>query len=94
MALGDGSASLVGRHVDSPRWTLINQTKSLAGTTAMLISTIGVIGCMQQIFGLNISLSYILMIGIIITALEQLSFYGIDNLSVPISAAFLINAMT
>ena len=93
MAIPDGSASLIGRHVKSPQWHLKGQTKSLAGTAAMLISTIGVFGLMQQLFQLDFSISSILTISLIITALEQVSFYGVDNLSVPISTAFLTSIM-
>ena len=93
MAIADGSASLIGRHVKSPQWNLKGQTKSLAGTAAMLISTIGVFGLMQQLFQLDFSISSILTISLIITALEQVSFYGVDNLSVPISTAFLTSIM-
>ena len=89
MAISDGSASLIGRHVKSPQWHLKGQTKSLAGTAAMLISTISVFGLMQQLFQLDFSIASILTISLIITALEQVSFYGVDNLSVPISTAFL-----
>ena len=89
MAIADGSASLVGRYIKSPQWKLKGQTKSLAGTTTMLIATISVFGVMQQVFHLDFSITSIFIISLIITALEQVSFYGIDNLSVPISTALL-----
>ena len=94
MALADGSASLVGRYVNSPRWKIKDQTKSLAGTTTMLMATIGVIYCLQQGFQLDISLIKIVAIGGIVTGFEQLSFFGIDNLSVPIATSILVYIMT
>ena len=47
MALGDGLAGLVGRSVNSTQWTVLSQTKSVAGTLTMaLVSTLVLIGLM------------------------------------------------
>ena len=91
MAIADGSASLFGRFVPSPKWHVYGQTKSLAGTTAMLLSTLGVIFIVQLGIGPGLSAIQITAISVIVTGLEQLSGYGIDNLSVPIATASMIN---
>jgi phytol kinase len=91
MAISDGLASLIGRFVPSPKWHLYGQTKSLAGTSAMLLSTLGIISIVQLALGPGLSTTQILTISIIITGLEQLSGYGIDNLSVPVATASIVS---
>ena len=39
MAFGDGLAGLIGRAVRSPNWTLLDQRKSIIGTTTMAITS-------------------------------------------------------
>ena len=39
MACGDGLAGLVGPQINSPRWRLFGQTKSVAGTAAMALTS-------------------------------------------------------
>ena len=52
MALGDGLAGLIGREVPSPRWSILKQTKSVAGTATMLVVSllvvIGLAGCIGR----------------------------------------------
>ena len=55
----------------------------------MLLSTLAIIIVVQFVMGENLSPAYSLIAGIIITGLEQLSIYGIDNITVPIATAAL-----
>ena len=89
MGIGDGCAGLIGRHVNSPRWTLFGQTKSLAGTLTMAIAS------MVCLFGLSLSTSTeisiptMLIISSSAVVLEQISVAGVDNLTVPVGVALL-----
>ena len=89
MGIGDGCAGLIGRHVNSPRWRLFGQTKSLAGTLTMAIAS------MVCLFGLSLSTSTeisiptMLIISSSAVVLEQISVAGVDNLSVPVGVALL-----
>jgi len=93
MAIGDGSAGLIGPQLNSPRWRLLGQGKSLAGTLAMALGALAVLTLLQQtalIQGLEApSLPNLIVIAAVATALEQLSAFGIDNLSVPLSSGLL-----
>ena len=93
MAIGDGLAGLIGPQLSSPRWRLFGQAKSLAGTLAMAVGAMAVLTCLHYTalsLGLGSpSLPNLLVIAAIATALEQLSAFGIDNLSVPLSAGLL-----
>ena len=89
MALGDGLAGLIGRTVDSPKWVLFGQTKSSVGTMTMaVVSSLVLIG-LAQWSGADLSLPAALGMVAMATGLEQLSWGGLDNLSVPLSVGVL-----
>ena len=84
MALGDGLAGLIGRSVNSARWTVLGQTKSVAGTLTMaLVSTLVLVGLML-VSGNAVAWRVAIGISAMATALEQVSPAGVDNLSVPL----------
>jgi phytol kinase len=93
MAIGDGLAGLVGPQLHSPRWRVLGQTKSLAGTLAMAGGSLLVLILLQWMaHGQGLSepaLPNLIWMAVLATALEQLSGYGLDNLSVPISTGLL-----
>ena len=83
MALGDGLAGLVGRSVNSTQWTVLGQTKSVAGTLTMaLVSTLVLVGLMLA-YRNAIAWGVAVGISVMATVLEQVSPAGVDNLSVP-----------
>ena len=85
MALGDGLAGLIGRNVGSPKWVLFGQTKSSVGTMTMaVVSGLVLIG-LARWSGADLSLPATLGMVAMATGLEQLSWSGLDNLSVPLS---------
>ena len=89
MALGDGLAGLIGRNVASPKWVLFGQTKSSVGTMTMaVVSSLVLIG-LARWSGADLSLPATLGMVAIATGLEQLSWGGLDNLSVPLSIGVL-----
>ena len=90
MTFGDGLAGLIGKNFKSNSWFFLNQKKSLLGTMTMFITSLIVVFSLSylQKYSLNIN---ILTIAFISTVIEQFSIFGIDNLIVPISAAFCFN---
>ena len=89
MALGDGLAGLIGRNVASPTWVLFGQTKSSVGTMTMaVVSGLVLIG-LARWSGADLSLPAALGMVAMATGLEQLSWRGLDNLSVPLSVGVL-----
>jgi phytol kinase len=93
MAIGDGLAGLIGPLVRSPRWCLLGQTKSLAGTAAMGTGGFAVL-LLLHLGARSLDLEsppvpLLAAIALIATALEQCSSYGIDNLSVPLTTGWL-----
>ena len=93
MALGDGLAGLIGRNVESPKWVLFGQTKSSVGTMTMaVVSGLVLIG-LARWSGADLSLPAALGMVAMATGLEQLSWSGLDNLSVPLSVGVLWSQM-
>ena len=89
MALGDGLAGLIGRNVASPKWVLFGQNKSSVGTMTMaVVSGLVLIG-LARWSGADLSLPAALGMVAMATGLEQLSWRGLDNLSVPLSVGVL-----
>ena len=85
MAFADGLAGLMGRGIKSPSWTLWQQHKSVAGTITMALVTalefiVLVLMSHSPLHPLRLFAVSALAVG-----LEQLSRWGIDNLSVPLS---------
>jgi phytol kinase len=98
MALGDGMAGLVGPLIRSPSWQVFNQRRSLAGTTAMALTSLAVL------FGLSAAASAhglavppaaaVAAIALGATLLEQLAIGGLDNLTVPLAVAWCWQGLT
>ena len=90
MTFGDGLAGLIGKNFQSKSWIFFNQKKSFIGTVTMFITSFIVVFGLSyfQRYPFNINL---ITISLISTVLEQFSIFGIDNLIVPISAAFCFN---
>ena len=91
MAISDGLAGLIGRGVQSPTWRLHAQTKSLAGTTTMFLSTFLVLTSVSYVTGGELPIAFALLISLVTTFLEQWSIYGVDNLTVPILTALMFS---
>ncbi len=84
MAFGDGLAGLIGRSINSPKWSVLGQTKSIAGTLTMVFTVAFLTATISSINHLNILPLEIIVISLIATFLEQISPWGIDNITVPI----------
>ena len=84
MAFGDGLAGLIGRSIDSPKWLVLGQTKSIVGTLTMGLVVVVTTSIISSINSLGMQPLEILAISLVATFLEQISPWGIDNLTVPI----------
>ncbi len=87
MSFGDGFAGLIGRKIKSPTWIILDQTKSIVGTLIMGITGIIVLLLVNQMFDSNLTLIDILKVTSLAVILEQISPFGIDNITVPIGVA-------
>ena len=94
MAAGDGLAGLIGRALHSPSWRIWGQTKSTAGTVTMLIVSLLVLTTLAMLSPSSPGPIGLVVISLLAVGLEQLSRWGIDNLSVPIAVGISWHWMT
>ncbi len=87
MAFGDGLAGLIGRQVQSPSWRVWGQKKSLIGTIIMAFTVLLILTTTVYLVGAPIYPMRILLVTLLTVGLEQVSRWGIDNLSVPLGVA-------
>ncbi len=84
MAFGDGLAGLIGRSIKSSKWSILGQTKSIVGTLTMGTVVAMTTSIISSTNDLDLEPLEIIVISLIATFLEQISPWGIDNLTVPI----------
>ncbi len=89
MAFGDGLAGLIGRSINSAKWSILGQSKSVAGTLTMGTVVAITTATISSINNLGIQPVEIIVISLIATFLEQISPWGIDNITVPIGVTCL-----
>ena len=94
MAFGDGLAGLIGRAVHSPDWTVLDQRKSLIGTATMALTTAVVLASFVLITQSPLAPLRLLAVCTLAAGLEQMSVWGIDNLTVPLGVALSWTWMT
>ena len=88
MAFGDGLAGLIGRKVRSASWMIWGQRKSIAGTLTMAVMALMLLITLNLIVDAPYYPLRILAVTGLAVGLEQLSCWGIDNITVPIGVAF------
>lgn len=87
MACADGLAGLIGRGIPSASWSLWGQRKSVLGTLTMALVSLLVLIVLAALTLPTPPLTSLLIIAGLATVLEQLSWWGIDNFSVPVAVA-------
>ena len=94
MAFGDGLAGLVGRGVNSPSWSIWQQRKSTAGTLTMGMVSALVLLVMVLTSQGTLHPLRLIAVSAVAVSLEQLSRWGLDNLSVPLAVGLSWGWMT
>ena len=93
MAWGDGFAGLIGPIWPSTSWQVWGQKRSLLGTATMALASLGALALVRQL-ALAAGLTApdpgaLAAMALLATALEQVAWLGLDNLSVPLAVAAL-----
>ena len=92
MTFGDGLAGLIGKNIKSKSWVILNQKKSVIGTTTMFLVSFLIISILG--YKNNNDFNYYYFgIALIATLLEQISIMGIDNFSVPIITSTIFHLL-
>jgi phytol kinase len=102
LGYGDGLASLVGRKLKSRTFAVFGGCKSVAGTLTMLVFSALVTAVFTHYFNPSYSafggeigglVAVALITAAAATAIEFLTPYGVDNLTVPIVTALFYNGV-
>lgn len=92
MTWGDAFAAIVGKRWGVRRFTVLGQTRSLEGSLAMfgfsLIATWIALIVFAQPLGASLWLAF--LVAVIVTIVEAVSPFGIDNLTVPLISALVL----
>ena len=94
MAFADGLAGLVGRGMNSPSWTIWQQRKSTAGTLTMALVSALVLLVLVLTSQSTMHPLRLIAVSALAVGLEQLSRWGLDNLSVPVAVGLCWAWMT
>ena len=89
MSYGDGFAALVGKCMESKKFKIFGDTKSVAGSIAMFVMAF-IITLSVFVYS-NTSMYFIkaIVVSIIATILELISVKGTDNITVPVITSLL-----
>lgn len=97
LACADAAAALVGkRYGKNNSYQIIGQTKSIAGSSAFFIITFIVLIGVILASPVSLSLSVILVtfaVSLLLTTVENIGIYGVDNFLIPVSAVILLNLL-
>lgn len=90
MALGDGFAALIGKNVNSKKYYVRGNQKSIAGSITMFLISAILIGGYLLMAGTGLWILKTIIIATIVTILEAISIKGTDNITVPISVYLMM----
>jgi dolichol kinase len=87
MTWGDAMAAVLGNRYGQFRYTLLGSTRSLEGSVAMFLFAFAATFLALWLFpplGLSISLLYALVVSVVVTLVEAVTPWHLDNLTVPL----------
>ena len=89
---GDAFAALIGQRFGARRFTILGQTRSIEGTSAMFVFSLLAVFLTLLFFAQPIATSFVfaLIVALIASIVEAFSPFGIDNLTVPLSSAIVL----
>lgn len=96
LGLADTAAALVGKkHGKESTYTILGQKKSLIGSLAFYCVALGVTTLFTQFAepAVTVGVVTVLWVTLIITISENIGVYGTDNLLIPLTAVYLLNAL-
>jgi phytol kinase len=91
MSLADGLAAVIGvRYGKKQRYLVFGQTKSIIGTATFFVVA-AIILIAYSIYAPGVSLNIgLLVVAVLATGIENIGIAGLDNLLVPLLAAYLL----
>jgi len=91
MALADGLAAIIGvQYGNRFKYLIFKHPKSWAGTLTFFVVSLAILAGFSQWSGQTLTLSYMLVVGALATALENVAVWGLDNVLVPLLVAVML----
>ena len=89
MGFADAMAAIIGVHYGKHKFAFTRDKKSVEGSSAFLITTFLIL-LLFNFFSIKVRLSGFLILPIVLSFLELILSFGLDNLILPIVASFLL----
>jgi len=96
VALADGLAAVIGTHYSKKRYKVFDHYKSVIGTLAYFAASFAIMVFIVKLGALTSVLSNIelfLVASVFLTLLENVSGYGLDNISLPLGFLVLVKGL-
>lgn len=93
LALADALAALVGSRLNQGRYLVFGQRKTLGGTLTFFIVSLMITSLIGQYFNADYTFVYIIAVGVLTSAIENISPFGSDNLTIPLIVIGLLTLL-
>ena len=90
---GDGMASIIGEKTGFGPVKIFGNRKTLAGSTAMFVSSLAVLLVYSHFTGLDLNTAFCVFTALIAAAIEFITPFGLDNISIPIIVTLFIEKL-
>lgn len=92
MTWGDAFAAIVGKRWGAHQFTILGQTRSVEGSLAMFGLSLVATWIALVVFAQPIGTSLVIacLVALVVTMVEAMSPFGIDNLTVPLTSALVL----
>jgi phytol kinase len=96
MTWGDAFAALIGQRFGTHKFTVLGQTRSIEGSLTMFVFSLLAVFLTLLFFSQPLATSFVfaLVVALIASIVEACSPFGIDNLTVPLSSAIVLVALS
>jgi len=94
LSFADTLANIVGSKWKIWEFKIMSQSKSIGGNTAFFLCSIMISYFTAHYVGLDIKLDMLLIFCLILTLIEAVHIFGLDNLSIPVISGIFWNHFT
>ena len=94
LSFADTSANIIGSKWKIWEFKIMSQSKSIGGSIAFFLCSIMISYFTAHYVGLDIKLDMLLIFCLILTLIEAVHIFGLDNLSIPVISGIFWNYFT
>ena len=94
LSFADTSANIIGSKWKIWEFKIMSQSKSIGGSTAFFLCSIMISYFTAHYVGLDIKLDMLLIFCLILTLIEAVHIFGLDNLTIPVISGIFWNYFT